>query len=243
MSRLFQYRFPDGGGLQGHSFGNLFMAALAEVTGDFELAVQESTHVLKVRGRVLPSTLADVVLHAQLEGGGQVSGESTITAADRLPRRVWITPEAPARPAAGALGAAPRRCRRARSGQSLHEHHPQPAHPRGARRDQGDARLGPLRLQRHDPGRRDRRLHGRRPSRRPVPARPRGAGRRRPRQRHARSRPTWSRATRARALVPSSATTSASARWASRSSTQRSPPRATSCVTTRRVSPSRSSTS
>ena len=54
MSRLFQYRFPDVGGLQGHSFGNLFMAALAEVTGDFERAVQESTHVLKVRGRVLP---------------------------------------------------------------------------------------------------------------------------------------------------------------------------------------------
>ena len=95
MSRLFQYRFPDGGGLQGHSFGNLFMAALAEVTGDFERAVQESTHVLKVRGRVLPSTLDDVVLHAQLEGGDQVSGESTITAAERLPRRVWLTPEAP----------------------------------------------------------------------------------------------------------------------------------------------------
>jgi uncharacterized cofD-like protein len=95
MSQLFQYRFPDGGGLQGHSFGNLFMAALAEVTGDFERAVQESTHILKVRGRVLPSTLDDVVLHAQLEGGDQVSGESTITAAERLPRRVWLTPEAP----------------------------------------------------------------------------------------------------------------------------------------------------
>jgi len=95
MSRLFQYRFPDGGGLQGHSFGNLFMAALAEVTGDFERAVQESTHILKVRGRVLPSTLDDVVLHAQLEGGGQVSGQSTITAAERLPRRVWLTPAAP----------------------------------------------------------------------------------------------------------------------------------------------------
>ena len=95
MSQLFQYRFPNDGGLQGHSFGNLFMAALAEVTGDFERAVQESTHVLKVHGRVLPSTLDDVVLHAQLEGGGQVSGESTITAAERLPRRVWLTPAAP----------------------------------------------------------------------------------------------------------------------------------------------------
>ncbi len=104
MSRLFQYRFPDGGGLQGHSFGNLFMVALAEVTGDFERAVQESTHVLKVRGRVLPSTLDDVVLHAQLEGGGQVSGESTITAAERLPRRVWLTPSAP-RPLPQAIAA------------------------------------------------------------------------------------------------------------------------------------------
>jgi uncharacterized cofD-like protein len=95
MSQLFKYRFPEGGGLQGHSFGNLFMAALSEVTGDFEHAVREATHVLKVRGRVLPSTLDDVVLHAQLEDGGHVSGESTITAAERLPRRVWLTPEAP----------------------------------------------------------------------------------------------------------------------------------------------------
>lgn len=95
MSRLFQYRFPDEGGLRGHSFGNLFMAALSEVTGDFEHAVREATQVLKVRGRVLPSTLDDVVLHAQLEGGAQVSGESTITASERLPRRVWLTPEAP----------------------------------------------------------------------------------------------------------------------------------------------------
>lgn len=92
MSRLFQYRFPDAGGLQGHSFGNLFVAALAEVTGDFELAVSESTHVLKVRGRVLPSTLDDVVLHAQLEGGAQVSGQSRITKGDRVPLRVWLEP-------------------------------------------------------------------------------------------------------------------------------------------------------
>ena len=95
MSRLFQYRFPVEGALHGHSFGNLFMVALAEVTGDFERAVQESTRVLKVSGRVLPSTLDDVVLHAQLEGGASVSGESTITAATRLPRNVWLAPTAP----------------------------------------------------------------------------------------------------------------------------------------------------
>lgn len=95
MSQLFQYRFPADGGLHGHSFGNLFMAALSEVTGDFEHAVRESTRVLKVRGRVLPSTLDDVVLHAQLEDGGRVSGQSVITKGDLPPRRVWLTPEAP----------------------------------------------------------------------------------------------------------------------------------------------------
>jgi uncharacterized cofD-like protein len=95
MSRLFRFRFPDGG-LQGHSFGNLFVAALSEVTGDFERAVQESSHVLKVRGRVLPATLENVVLEAELQGGTTVMGESTITASERLPLRVWLTPQTPA---------------------------------------------------------------------------------------------------------------------------------------------------
>ncbi len=96
MSRLFQYRFPEDGGLQGHSFGNLFVAALAGVTGDFERAVQESTSVLNVRGRVLPATLESVTLHAELEGGERVAGESTITAHDGLPLRVWLDPGRPA---------------------------------------------------------------------------------------------------------------------------------------------------
>jgi len=103
MSRLFQYRFSNGG-LQGHSFGNLFVAALAAVTGDFERAVAESTSVLKVRGRVLPATLDNVTLHAQLQSGAHVSGESTITAAEHLPLRVWLTPAAP-RPLPEALAA------------------------------------------------------------------------------------------------------------------------------------------
>ena len=94
LGRLFQYRFQDGG-LQGHSFGNLFLAALTEVTGDFELAIAESTSVLKVHGKVLPATLEDVQLHAQLEGGEQVAGESTITAHERRPLRVWLSPESP----------------------------------------------------------------------------------------------------------------------------------------------------
>ena len=95
MSRLFQYRFPQDGGLQGHSFGNLFVAALADVTGDFERAVQESTTVLKVRGRVLPATLQSVTLHAELQGGEKVAGESSITASERLPMRVWLEPGRP----------------------------------------------------------------------------------------------------------------------------------------------------
>ena len=108
MSRLFQYRFPDDGGLRGHSFGNLFVAALAGVTGDFERAVQESTSVLNVRGRVLPATLASVTLHAELEGGERVAGESTITAHERLPLRVWLDPGRPAAvpQALGAIAAA-----------------------------------------------------------------------------------------------------------------------------------------
>ena len=116
--------------------------------------------VLKVRGRVLPSTLDDVVLHAQLEGGEQVSGESTITAAERLPLRVWLTPDVAARRCPQALAAiARRRPRRAGPGQPVHERHPQPAHPRGARQAlKRHAGLGGLRLQRDDAAGRDRRL-------------------------------------------------------------------------------------
>jgi len=91
MGQLFQYRFRDGD-LRGHSFGNLFVAALTEVTGDFERAVQESSSVLKVRGQVLPATLEDVVLFAEVEGGEQVTGQSFITAHDRRPLRVWLEP-------------------------------------------------------------------------------------------------------------------------------------------------------
>ncbi len=127
MSRLFKYRFPEGGGLQGHSFGNLFMAALSEVTGDFEHAVREATHVLKVRGRVLPSTLDDVVLHAQLEGGGQRERRE-----HHHRRRALAAPRVAhaggsARRAAGGRRDRPGRPRRARPGQPLHQRHPQRA--------------------------------------------------------------------------------------------------------------------
>jgi len=93
LRQLFQYRFPADGGLQGHSFGNLFLAALSEVTGDFDRAVQESTSVLNIRGRVLPATLENVELHAEVAGGAEVAGESSITASEGLPLRVWLLPE------------------------------------------------------------------------------------------------------------------------------------------------------
>ena len=80
MTELFQYRFPDAEAktLDGHSFGNLLIAALTAITGDFERAVRETSKVLAIRGRVLPSTLRDVRLRAELADGSIVEGESKI---------------------------------------------------------------------------------------------------------------------------------------------------------------------
>ena len=185
MSRLFQYRFPEDGGLQGHSFGNLFVAALADVTGDFERAVQESTTVLNVRGRVLPSTLQSVTLHAELQGGERVAGESSITASERLPLRVWLEPGRPrAMPAAlEAISAADLVV--LGPGSVYTSIVPNLLDPRRARGAQAHAGPRGLRLQRHDPAGRDRRPLGGRPSERPLPPRRRGHDRRRARQRHA----------------------------------------------------------
>jgi uncharacterized cofD-like protein len=96
VGRLFQYRFDkEGSELAGHSFGNLFITALAQVTGSFEQAVIESARVLAVRGRVLPSTLENVELCAELVDGRVVCGESTIFR-DKAPiKRIYLTPENP----------------------------------------------------------------------------------------------------------------------------------------------------
>ena len=80
LGRLFQHRFGgDGSTLKGHSFGNLFLAAMTEMTGSFEEAVTEVSRVLAVRGRVLPTTLGPVTLCADLSNGAHVCGESNIT--------------------------------------------------------------------------------------------------------------------------------------------------------------------
>ncbi len=95
MTRLFEYRFKNGGGLEGHSFGNLFIAALTEVTGSFEKAVLESSRVLAVQGRVLPATLEDIQLCAELETGEVVRGESKIPKRAGRIRRVFLVPPDP----------------------------------------------------------------------------------------------------------------------------------------------------
>lgn len=78
VTKLFQYRFKTGEGLEGHSFGNLFLTALCSITGDMVSAVKESSNVLSIRGRVLPSTLDDMKLVAELEDGRIINGESNI---------------------------------------------------------------------------------------------------------------------------------------------------------------------
>jgi uncharacterized cofD-like protein len=79
LSKLFQYRF-DQGELEGHSFGNLFVAALSHITGDFAQAVQMSSQILATRGRIFPATNVDVTLAAQMDDGSLVRGETNITA-------------------------------------------------------------------------------------------------------------------------------------------------------------------
>lgn len=104
LTQLFQYRFSGASGLEGHSFGNLFITALADITGSFEDAVVESGRVLSVNGRVLPSTLHNVKLVASMEvphslNEVRVEGESKIPEMAGRVRRVWLEPDnAPAFP-------------------------------------------------------------------------------------------------------------------------------------------------
>jgi uncharacterized cofD-like protein len=92
LSRLFNYRFTGGRGLKGHSFGNLFLTAMTELTGDFAQAVKLSSEVLAVRGRIYPSTAANVRLEATLVDGKTVSGETRISRSIRPIERVELRP-------------------------------------------------------------------------------------------------------------------------------------------------------
>jgi uncharacterized cofD-like protein len=93
VTDLFRYRFEEGEGLTGHSFGNLFLAAMSGITGNFDKAVKESSRVLNIVGRVLPATLAIVRLCAELDDGTIVHGESNIPKAKRPIRRVFFDPD------------------------------------------------------------------------------------------------------------------------------------------------------
>lgn len=101
ITQLFQYRFGQGDGLNGHSFGNLFITALAAVTGSFERAIEEAGRVLTIRGCILPSTLEDVTLVADVAGAPgaasagltRVQGESAIPKAGLPIERVFLRPD------------------------------------------------------------------------------------------------------------------------------------------------------
>ena len=93
LSRLFRYRFRGDGELGGHSFGNLFLAALTEVTGDFTEAIRLSSEVIASKGHIYPATLSDVRLAADLEDGTVVQGETQISASKVPIRRLHLEPE------------------------------------------------------------------------------------------------------------------------------------------------------
>ncbi len=93
LARLFQYRFASGRGLKGHSFGNLFLAALSDLTGDFADAVAMSSEVLAIAGRIFPATADNVTLAATLENGSVVRGETRISKSRSRIKRIQLQPE------------------------------------------------------------------------------------------------------------------------------------------------------
>src|ERR671919_2673591 len=93
LSKLFRYRFRGDGELGGHSFGNLFLAALTEVTGDFTEAIRLSSEVIASKGHIYPATISDVRLVAELEDGSVVRGETQISASSVPIRRLHLEPE------------------------------------------------------------------------------------------------------------------------------------------------------
>jgi uncharacterized cofD-like protein len=92
LSKLFQYRFEHGE-LEGHSFGNLFVAALSHITGDFAQAVQMSSQILAARGKIFPATNTNVTLTADMDDGSQVRGETNITASNHSIVELRLDPE------------------------------------------------------------------------------------------------------------------------------------------------------
>ncbi len=95
LSKLFQYRFASGRGLKGHSFGNLFLTAMTQLTGDFAAAVSQSCEVLAALGRIYPSTAANVALEATLANGTKVLGETRISRSKSRIEKIALRPRKP----------------------------------------------------------------------------------------------------------------------------------------------------
>ena len=104
LSRLFQYRFKAGEGLEGHSFGNLFLSAMTDITGDFSEAVKHAAAILATRGSIFPATTSNAQLYAIMDDGSVVRGETNITGSNRRITELRMAP-ANARAAAAALQA------------------------------------------------------------------------------------------------------------------------------------------
>jgi len=92
LSKLFRHRFDKGSGLEGHSFGNLFLAALTSLTSDFSEAVRLSSEILLTRGRIYPATTSNIELEALFEDGTRVRGETKITASNGRIRELFLVP-------------------------------------------------------------------------------------------------------------------------------------------------------
>jgi uncharacterized cofD-like protein len=92
LSQLFRHRFEKGSGLEGHSFGNLFLAALTSLTGDFSEAVRLSSEILVTRGHIHPATTSNIELEALMEDGSRVRGETKITASKVRIRELFLVP-------------------------------------------------------------------------------------------------------------------------------------------------------
>lgn len=104
LSQLFSYRFQEGSGLTGHSFGNLMLTALERITGSFDQAVEEAGKILSIKGRVLPVTLQKTALMAELEDGTVIRGENDIDIpkhdGNLKIKKVWLKPQAKLNPLA-----------------------------------------------------------------------------------------------------------------------------------------------
>ena len=144
LSRLFTHRFRGGNGLKGHNFGNLFVAALTEITGDFAQAVQLASKILATRGRIYPATTANATLVANMDDGSVVRGETKITASKRRIVELTLDPPHPAAAAGDPGGDRARRSDHGGAGIALHFADHEPAggrNPGGAGRGARGARL------------------------------------------------------------------------------------------------------